>query len=1121
MSKKGGLPLAIRGFLILSLSLGFFCLQMLLASLTLWRSGQILYPNVVQAASQGDILINEIMYALPGPDDKHEWVELYNNGSSQVDLTGWKFNDGNDATNHKINTITDSKTPSRGSLILDTGGYALLADDAATLAADLPNYRGTIIDTALSLSDKGATLKLLNKDGMEIATAQYNKEMGAYNNGKTLEWDGAMFKESLIDGGTPGAVNTLLQPYPSEGEAAQCGNGKLETGEQCDDGNLINGDGCSSTCQTETAIATTTLPQVTSPQPSPYQGEEEVRQNNLGDVVINEFVSDPGDNDVEWVELYNTTNREINLTDWTIEDGSKAKTDLTGQLGSAGNSRFFIIEKPKGALNNSGDVIILRDGADKIIDQVSYGNWDDGNKDNNAPAASDPNSVARIFDGQNSYNNAYDFAVTTKATKGASNVITKESEISQENRANYDYSNDIVISEIFPNPVGPDNPSTLQQSSPRPELGTKAGQAGSGQGEFIEILNKGPRQVNLSGWSLSDNEDKKRAIDAISTSTIIEAGKYLVFYRAASKIVLNNDSDMVKLYQPYVDKAYQTVKYTKAIEGWSYNMAEDCLSAAVNCDWSWSEIVTPGEINKIKTINHAPTVDFTYPDIIIAGQPVIFDSSDTVDEDADELKFSWDFGDGLTNILANPEHTFFKSGTYTVKLTVSDGKDEANKEKIIKVYSGIAEAKAESGLSASSPQVLGTSNLNSVVLNEILPNPVGEDTAGEWIELKNQSDTKTNLLNYRVANSSQKSYSFANNLWLEAGQLYLLKRSESKLVLNNQADTFRLFDDLSVLVDSVTYQDAGEGEAYARGANGKWFWTTVLTPGQENIIEVAQSKNVIKSSQSGIKVNNKIYTEITLDKVKEYEVGDLVKVKGTVAVEPGVLGTQIFYLITLTPDPSPAYAAQERGTTKEAQITGGIQIYNYKKDFPKLKAGDYIEVSGELALSAGESRIKTADKDGIKIIEHHLAPQARTATCDIISEEFVGQLISVTGEVTDRKSSTIYLDDGTDEVQVYLKSLTGIDPKNFVAGDKLTVSGILGRTNTGIRLLPRYLEDLVRVNAANAAEPQVLGEVSASDQWQLEARDKKLELFKYLLIIAGGIIVVLAGLMIKNRKKAN
>lgn len=35
---------------------------------------------------------------------------------------------------------------------------------------------------------------------------------------------------------------------------AVCGNNILETGEECDDGNLINGDGCSSACKTETAL---------------------------------------------------------------------------------------------------------------------------------------------------------------------------------------------------------------------------------------------------------------------------------------------------------------------------------------------------------------------------------------------------------------------------------------------------------------------------------------------------------------------------------------------------------------------------------------------------------------------------------------------------------------------------------------------------------------------------------------------------------------------------------------------------------------------------------------------------------------------------------------------------
>lgn len=48
-------------------------------------------------------------------------------------------------------------------------------------------------------------------------------------------------------------------PPPSNQDAgtptpvAVCGNGILEAGEQCDDGNTVSGDGCSSTCQIEAA----------------------------------------------------------------------------------------------------------------------------------------------------------------------------------------------------------------------------------------------------------------------------------------------------------------------------------------------------------------------------------------------------------------------------------------------------------------------------------------------------------------------------------------------------------------------------------------------------------------------------------------------------------------------------------------------------------------------------------------------------------------------------------------------------------------------------------------------------------------------------------------------------
>jgi hypothetical protein len=89
-------------------------------------------------------------------------------------------------------------------------GYLLLADDASTDALDLPNYSGNIIDTVFTLPNISGALKIIDKEGKEISLASYSKQMGAYGNGKTLEWDGTQFIESLALGGTPGAQNSNL-----------------------------------------------------------------------------------------------------------------------------------------------------------------------------------------------------------------------------------------------------------------------------------------------------------------------------------------------------------------------------------------------------------------------------------------------------------------------------------------------------------------------------------------------------------------------------------------------------------------------------------------------------------------------------------------------------------------------------------------------------------------------------------------------------------------------------------------------------------------------------------------------------------------------------------------------
>jgi hypothetical protein len=102
--------------------------------------------------------------------------------------------------------------------------------------------------------------------------------------------------------------------------------------------------------------------------------------------VINELLSDPGVENEEFVELYNTSNFEINLAGATLRDGGGSLTILDGFIGAKG---FFIVEKPKGNLNNSADEVFLIDPNGVIVDSVSYGSWDDGNILDNAAVATD------------------------------------------------------------------------------------------------------------------------------------------------------------------------------------------------------------------------------------------------------------------------------------------------------------------------------------------------------------------------------------------------------------------------------------------------------------------------------------------------------------------------------------------------------------------------------------------------------------------------------------------------------------------------------------------------------------------------------------------------------------
>lgn len=133
-------------------------------------------PNAPER--QGDIVINEIMAKPPSEHDDGEFVELVNQGSNPVDLSGWTFTDG-------ISHVFPEGTT------LAAGQYLVLAKNPAWMTANYPgltNVRGPFGGT---LRNRGEQLRLEDGRGNLADVVDYKQggqwPVGAGGEGSSLE----------------------------------------------------------------------------------------------------------------------------------------------------------------------------------------------------------------------------------------------------------------------------------------------------------------------------------------------------------------------------------------------------------------------------------------------------------------------------------------------------------------------------------------------------------------------------------------------------------------------------------------------------------------------------------------------------------------------------------------------------------------------------------------------------------------------------------------------------------------------------------------------------------------------------------------------------------------------
>lgn len=89
-------------------------------------------------------------------------------------------------------------------------------------------------------------------------------------------------------------------------------------------------------------------------------------------IVISEVYANPKSEELEWIELFNQSNQDINLENWQLWD-QLSKPSLIHQFTTEKiTANNYLIVELKNVLNNSGDSIIIYNDQQQIQDSLTY-----------------------------------------------------------------------------------------------------------------------------------------------------------------------------------------------------------------------------------------------------------------------------------------------------------------------------------------------------------------------------------------------------------------------------------------------------------------------------------------------------------------------------------------------------------------------------------------------------------------------------------------------------------------------------------------------------------------------------------------------------------------------------
>lgn len=535
----------------------------MLSALTVWlflqlTSGQertrVLAAPAAQTYPPLSVIISEVAWSGTAASPHDEWVELYNPGPTDLDLTGWRL-------------IADDGVPNIPlSGIIPAGGFFLLERSDDNTIRDIPAdqiYTGALDNT-------GEFLHLKAPDGSDVDTA--NAAQGPWPAGSDAPDYESMERRDLV----PDAPMSWVS------------NNKIIRNGEDANGNPINGTPKQFNSQwpptptpTETLTPTDTPLPTDTPTPTPTPSATStltptstrtatVTPVAPSHLVISEFrTRGPNGGNDEFVEIFNPSGGAVDISGWKIQRssgcGSYVTTLLTinngvilqpGQhflaVASSGSSLTISADQTfsPGIADDGGLALVSDTGT--IVDRVGMCNGTLYYEGFPLPplTSNADQSYARRPEGKGCYdinNNQADFELLSPSqpqNKASPRAICAGIITFTPSRT------PTITPTRTPTalPTFPPAALVINEFLPFPRMDWNGdGRVDVGD-EYIEIMNVSPDPVNLKQWKLDDEEEGSPPYPL--PERFLLPGEILRFFGTETKIILGNGGDSVRLFHP-------------------------------------------------------------------------------------------------------------------------------------------------------------------------------------------------------------------------------------------------------------------------------------------------------------------------------------------------------------------------------------------------------------------------------------------------------------------------------------------------------------------------------------------------------------------------------------------